>query len=228
MNIVDLSKKYGSNQVLDKINLTIDSGHIYGIVGLNGSGKTTLLKCLAGHENYEGMITDAQWLDQNKISLLETTPLFISKITGWEYLKLVCLSRENPFQDFEKANVFDLPLKEYANSYSTGMKKKLALTGILLQRDNLLLLDEPFSGIDIQSNILIQDMLLKLKARGTTIIIASHTFATLENICDKIIHLSTEGSCSIIHPDKFSTLEEELSQTIIADHRDFLTYFLEE
>lgn len=228
MKIINLSKKYGSNQVLNKINLSIEQGSIYGIVGLNGSGKTTLLKCIAGHESHEGEIIIPEWLNAKKVSLLETNPLLITKITGWEYLKLICIARKNDFEYFEKANIFDLPLQEYASSYSTGMKKKLALTGILLQHDDLLLLDEPFSGIDIQSNILIQDLLTKLKSKGSTIIISSHTFGTLENICDKIVHLTKEGKCILLQPDQFGTLEKELSQSIVEEHQQYMDYFIKD
>jgi hypothetical protein len=77
-----------------------------------------------------------------------------------EYLQLLCNARKVKAPNFEEKNIFELPLNQYAISYSTGMKKKLALTGILLQNNEVLILDEPFNGVDIQSNILITEIIL--------------------------------------------------------------------
>jgi len=185
-----------------------------------------LLRCLAGYESYNGDIIFEEWLDMQKIGFLETQPPLISKITGWEYLKLVCLSYKNQFEKFENANLFGLPLRRYTTLYSTGMKKKLVLTSILLQENDLLLLDEPFSGLDIQSNILIIELLRQMQRQGTSIIISSHTLTSLQDICDKIIHLRTDNNISIIAPEEYSSLEEELKQNVIEGAHAKMRYFL--
>ena len=84
----------------------------------------------------------------------------MTKITGLEYLKFMCQSRSIDSGKLLERNVFNLPLNRYAETYSTGMKKKLALTAILMQENSVFILNEPFNGVDIQSNILISEIIL--------------------------------------------------------------------
>ncbi|MFN6084221.1 MAG: ATP-binding cassette domain-containing protein, partial [Fluviicola sp.] len=130
IQIQQLNKSFGSKEVLKNIDLTFEKGTITGIVGENGAGKTTLFRCIAGLENYEGTIlSDANPL-KDKLGLLFTDPFFFSKITGKEYLQFMCNARGVKIADFNSRNIFDLPLNQYAMSYSTGMKKKLAILAI--------------------------------------------------------------------------------------------------
>ena len=124
--IENLSKSFGSNKVLKNISITFEKGKVYGIVGENGSGKTTLFNCIAELENFEGIIKDDFEKRKNTLGFLQTEPYFFSKITGKEYLQLLCNARNVKMEDFEDKNIFDLPLDQYAATYSTGMKKKLA------------------------------------------------------------------------------------------------------
>ena len=124
IQIENVSKKYGNKVVLDSINLFFESGKVYGLVGENGAGKTTLFNCIAGLETYEGEIKSDLPLLKNHLGLLVTEPYFFPKITGKEYIQLLCKARNIDTIDFEKSNIFDLPLNEYASKYSTGMKKK--------------------------------------------------------------------------------------------------------
>jgi len=133
-----LHKNYGKQTVLQNINLNFERGKVYGIVGENGAGKTTLFKCIAGLETFTGSINYNNGILKNVCGFLPTNPYFLTKITGKEYLQLLCNARKIIESDFESKNVFDLPLNKYAETYSTGMKKKLALTGILLQQNSYL------------------------------------------------------------------------------------------
>jgi len=151
LKIKNLSKKYGSKKVLDNINLNFEIGKVCGIVGANGAGKTTLFRCIAGLESCEGIISSPYLSLKDHLGYLETTPIFMSYITGWEYLKLLCSAKKIATHNFEEQNIFDLPLNQYAETYSTGMKKKLALMGVLLRKNDIIILDEPFNGVDIQS-----------------------------------------------------------------------------
>jgi len=211
----NLSKAYADKQVLKDINLYFDKGKAYGIVGENGSGKTTLFKCITGIEKYGGsIVSDLQPL-KDHIGYLQTEPFFFSKITGREYIQLLCNARAKQPGDMDARNIFALPLDQYASTYSTGMKKKLALTAILLQENQYYIFDEPFNGVDIQSNIIIQDILKELKAMGKTLIIASHIFSTLSDICDEI-HLLQNGSFSMkVYKEEFGKLEEEMKAVFI-------------
>lgn len=189
IQIENLSKNYGKNQVLRGITLRLEKGKAYGFVGDNGSGKTTLFKCISGIETHEGNILSDLSNIKNHLGYLQTTPVFLSRITGWEYLKLLCVSRQINEDNFEEQNIFELPLREYAENYSTGMKKKLALTALLLQKNELFILDEPFSGVDLHSNIKILQIIQDLKEQGKTLLISSHILSTLTDSCDIIYEL---------------------------------------
>ena len=215
IKIESLSKSYGSNQVLSNINLTFEKGKVYGIVGENGSGKTTLFKCITGIEKYDGIIfSDLQPLKDN-IGYLQTEPFYFSKITGREYIQLLCNARSKKIENLDNKNIFELPLDQYASTYSTGMKKKLALTAILLQENQYYIFDEPFNGVDIQSNIIILDILRELKEIGKTLIISSHIFSTLNDICDEIHLLKNGQFCKKVYKEDFEKLEQEMREMFI-------------
>lgn len=217
IRIEKLSKYYGTNQVLKNVNLNFEKGKVFGIVGENGSGKTTLFRCIAGLEKYSGQISSDFDKLKNHLGLLLTVPFFFSKITGREYIRLLCNARNIDTGDIDERNIFDLPLNQYASTYSTGMKKKLALTAILMQENKCFILDEPFNGVDIQSNILITDIILKLKDLGKTVIISSHIFSTLSDTCDEI-HLLKDGVfIKKVFKEDFSKLETEMKEFTIGN-----------
>ena len=215
--IRNLSKKYGTNEVLKNINIEFDKGKVYGIVGENGAGKTTLFRCIADLENYEGEIISNPNPIKNHLGLLLTEPFFFQKITGKEYIQLLCNARNIKMTDIENRNIFDLPLNQYASTYSTGMKKKLALTAILLQGNDFFILDEPFNGVDIQSNIIITEIIHRLKALDKTVIISSHIFSTLSDTCDEIHLLSNGSFTKSVQKADFQALETAMKQTITGD-----------
>lgn len=213
----NLSKKYGTNAVLKNINIQFDKGKVYGIVGENGAGKTTLFRCIAGLENYEGeIISDLDPL-KNHLGLLLTEPYFFQKITGTEYIRLLCNARNVKIADIESRNIFDLPLNHYASVYSTGMKKKLALTAILLQGNDYFILDEPFNGVDIHSNMLITEIIHKLRELKKTVIISSHIFSTLGETCDEIHLLSNGEFVKSVQRENFAELELEMKDITLGN-----------
>jgi ABC-2 type transport system ATP-binding protein len=146
-----------------------------------------------------------------------TEPFFFTKITGKEYIQFLCNAREKIVVNIEDKNIFNLPLNQYASTYSTGMKKKLALTAILLQGNEYFILDEPFNGVDICSNIIIVDLIHKLKELGKTVIISSHIFSTLSETCDEIHLLKNGEFIKKVNRDNFSTLEHEMKEFTIGD-----------
>ncbi len=217
ISIENLSKYYSSHQVLKGINLTLEAGMVHGIVGENGAGKTTLFKCIAGLEDFEGSITSQFSPLKNHLGFLQTDPFFFSKITGREYLQLLCNARQQPPTDLHAKNIFDLPLNQYANTYSTGMKKKLALTAILLQQNEAFILDEPFNGVDIQSNMVITEIIQKLRSLGKTVLISSHIFSTLNDTCDWIYLLKDGQFIRQAGRDGFADLEAEMRAFTVGD-----------
>lgn len=217
LTIENVSKFYSSVKILSNINLSFEKGKVYGIVGENGSGKTTLFKCIAGIEKYEGLIfSDVKPL-KDHIGYLETEPFYFTKITGREYIQLHCIARGITIANIEEKNIFDLPLEQYAITYSTGMKKKLALTAILVIQNQFYILDEPFNGVDIQSNIIILEILKELKQLGKTIILSSHIFSTLNDICDEIYLLKNGEIVKKVLKKEFIQLEEEMKSLFLGN-----------
>ncbi|MGJ7033332.1 ABC transporter ATP-binding protein [Niabella hirudinis] len=217
ITIESLSKSFGSHPVLKNISICFQAGNVYGIVGENGAGKTTLFNCLAGMEEYEGHITADRAPLKNHLGFLQTEPFFFSKITGEEYLRLLCQARHQSAEHIEQKNIFELPLKQYAATYSTGMKKKLALMALLMQKNDYFILDEPFNGVDIQSNLLITGIIHKLRELGKTILISSHIFSTLHETCDEIHLLQNGVFTKKVTRSEFDLLEQEMKQVSIGN-----------
>ena len=210
IHLDSLKKSFGNKEVLKGIDLEVPKGRAIGIVGENGSGKTTLFKCIAGLERHQGKVECELTPLKNHLGFLPTNPYFLPKVTGLEYLRLHCNARRIKGVDLKARNIFQLPLGKYATTYSTGMKKKLALTAILLPANELFILDEPFNGVDIQSNLMITEIIKRLKALGKTILISSHIFSTLTETCDEI-HLLREGRLvKRAEPSEFQLLEQEM------------------
>ena len=222
IKIEKLSKFYGKKQVLNTINLEFKKGKIYGIVGGNGAGKTTLFKCISGLESYKGIISSDFNTLKEHLGLLLTEPFFFSKITGKEYIQLLANARQIKLLKIEDKNIFNLPLNQYASTYSTGMKKKLALTAILLQKNDVFILDEPFNGIDIHSNLMITEIINKFKELEKTVIISSHIFSTLAETCDEIYLMKNGEIAKKVAKVDFSNLEKEMKKFTIGNRIDKL------
>jgi ABC-2 type transport system ATP-binding protein len=217
ITVKNLNKSFGSQQVLHQINMQFIPSTITGIVGENGAGKTTLFHCIAGLANYEGSIEGNFNPLKNYIGYLPTEPFYFNKMTGKEYLQLVCNAKDKFTIDFEAKNIFELPLDKYATTYSTGMKKKLALLGVLLQENEIYILDEPYNGVDIQSNILITAIIKELQQKGKTIIISSHIFGTLAETCQSIYVMQQGQVQQQVAQKDFKQLEESLKEVFVGN-----------
>lgn len=212
MIVRNLSKKYGDHQILDMINLSFGYGEVHGLVGDNGAGKTTLFKCIAGLETYDGEVIYEMGVLKNVTGYLPTFPYYFSNMSGYEYLLLLCKARGIHIKNIYDFNFFDLPLKQYAETYSTGMQKKLAITGLLLQKNQVFILDEPFNGVDISSNMIIRDILAKLKSLDKIIIMSSHIFSSLQDSCDYLHHLKDGKIKTSLPRGSFGQIEEEMKK----------------
>lgn len=224
IKIDNLKVNYGNNNVLNELCLEISSNTIHGLIGLNGSGKTTLLNTIYGLKSKVlGTIqSNNEDIKRNDIAYLETTNYFYPRITGKEYLNI--FKTQNPNFDIDKWNtLFELPLKKLIDDYSTGMKKKLALMGIICLNREVLILDEPFNGIDLETVQKIKTLLLKLKTKKT-IIITSHILESLLPICDSISYLNDRK----IEFTKKKKNFDEIENDIFAMHQDSLDKKIQE
>jgi len=214
ITIKDLDISYNSkNKVIDSLCLSLREDTIHGIVGLNGAGKTTLLNAIFGLKKVASgeIIYSGEKITKRDIAYLVSENFFYSNITGREYLALF----KNKLFNTDKWNeLFLLPLDQIIDSYSTGMKKKLALLSLLKQDKPIMILDEPFNGLDIETCRIMRSILLRLKEKNKTIIITSHIIETLTNLCD-YIHYLENGTIRHSHEKQdFAEFERELFESI--------------
>ena len=200
-------------EIIKSLSLTFQTGTIHGIVGLNGSGKTTLLNGIFGLKKIDSgkILFSNHPLTKKEISYLVTENYFYPNITGYEYLSLF---NNNDFETDSWNKLFSLPLDKIIDAYSTGMKKKLALLSILKQNKPVMILDEPFNGLDIETCRIIRSVLMRLKEKGKTIIITSHIIETLTNLCDFIHYLEDGKIKQSENEEGFARFEKELYQLL--------------
>lgn len=213
ITIKELNLSYGDLKVIQSLDISLEENRIHGIVGLNGAGKTTLLNAIYGLKKIDsGTITwNGSRINKRDMSYLPTENFFYSNITGKEYLSLF----KNPHFEIQEWNkLFSLPLDQVIDSYSTGMKKKLAIMAVLKQDKTLMILDEPFNGIDLETSRIVRSILLKLKEKGKTIFITSHIIETLTNLCDQIHYLEDGKIHFTKEKSEFSEFEKELYRSI--------------
>ncbi len=212
LKISDLNVKYGEHTVLEKFSFEAKEGKIYGLMGLNGSGKTTLIKTICGIVpiNKGSIEFDKRSIKLSDIGYLETSNYFYSKITGREYLNII--KWKHPGFEIEKWNsIFDdLPLDELAETYSSGMKKKLAAIGVFALERPLLLLDEPFNNLDMETNQVLNNIIKQFKEKGKIIILTSHILETLTGICDEIHYLNDKKIEKIFYPEEYKIIQSSI------------------
>jgi ABC-2 type transport system ATP-binding protein len=222
LEITNLRKAYGPHVVLHDVSLALRPSTIHGLVGANGAGKTTLLNCLYGLEaDFGGTVRDTTSRPlRDHTGLLPYEPYFYPRLTGREYLEFCLQARGRAITDFTGWNrLLELPLDQYADEYSAGMRKKLALLALLVQNFDYLILDEPFNGLDLEANLLLKEILRRLRDRGTGILLTSHILGALTETADEITVL-VGGRVQRHYPmTEFGRLEKDLLDSL---HREKL------
>ncbi|NFV12880.1 ABC transporter ATP-binding protein [Clostridium sporogenes] len=194
INISNVSKMLGDKKALDDINLNIEEGSIFGIIGENGAGKTTLIKCMLGvYKQDKGEIKIAgepvfeNTLVKNKIGYVAAEVQYYSSFKVKELIKFYALTYTTfSYERFKELNkIFKIPENKRIRELSKGMKMRVSLMLNLSIYPEILILDEPTSGLDpIIKRKLINILLEEVSERNTTIFIASHHLDDLERICD--------------------------------------------
>jgi len=213
LETIDLHKAYGRHEVLRGVSLAVRPGTIHGLIGANGAGKTTLINCLYGLENgFVGTVRAGQGqLVRDTTGLVPYEPYFYPRLTGREYVAFCLQARRRPVPDLRPWNeLLELPLDQYATEYSAGMKKKLALLAVLVQEFAYLILDEPFNGLDLEANLLLKEILKRLRSRGTGILLTSHLLGTLTEVADEATVLVAGRVQRHYVAAEFGTLEADL------------------
>lgn len=201
LEIKGLTKKYknaGKNAIED-INLTIENGDIYGFIGPNGAGKSTTIKCLVGIHSFEkgSIMLDGLSIKDNpiefkhQISYVPDNPDLYEFLTGMEYINFVSnvydedVSKEDIINLAKKFNL-ENNLLEPIRTYSHGMKQKIALIGALIHKPKLIVLDEPFVGLDPKAAFDLKEIIKELCQNGMMVFFSSHVLEVVEKFCNKI------------------------------------------
>lgn len=201
LKIENLLKKYGDKVAVDNLNLHISAGEIYGFIGHNGAGKTTTLKCIMGITDFESGNIEVNGKSiikhpiecKKQIAYIPDNPDIYEYMTGIQYLNFIGDIFEVSIEDrnalIEKyATEFEIKssLGNYINSYSHGMKQKLAVISALIHRPKLVIMDEPFVGLDPIASHKLKEIMREICNDGGAIFFSTHVLEVAEKICDKV------------------------------------------
>lgn len=194
IEIKELKKSYGANAVLKGINLAVQKGEIFALLGANGAGKTTTLECIEGLRTYDsGNITI-----NGKIGIQLQSSSLQAHIKPMEAVKLFAKwNKATPDNEMVKSlGIPELSKTKYAD-LSTGQKRRLHLALALIGNPDIIFLDEPTAGLDVEGRVSLHEQIRALKSQGKTIILASHDMAEVEDLCDRIAILQ-DGNIAFI------------------------------
>ncbi len=201
LNIQHLSKAYGDKKAVDDLSLHIAPGEIYGFIGHNGAGKTTTLKAVAGILNYDEGTILVDGVDNRKnpldckrrIAYIPDNPDIYDFMTGIKYLNFVADifgvgSAERQERIRKYADLFELTgdLGQAVATYSHGMKQKLAIISAFIHEPKLILMDEPFVGLDPKAAHILKGMMRELCDKGGAIFFSTHVLEVAEKLCNKV------------------------------------------
>ena len=182
-----LKKSYGSHSVLDGLDFQIEKGEIFALLGVNGAGKTTSLECIEGLRKYDsGTI-----LVDGKMGIQLQSSSLPAHIKPMEAVKLFAKWNRTKI-DYAMLNALgikEIEKKQYIQ-LSTGQKRRLHLALALISNPDIIFLDEPTAGLDVEGRLSLHEQIRKLKSSGKTIVLASHDMAEVETLCDRIAILN--------------------------------------
>ena len=202
LKITNVTKHYkGSNKGITDISLEIKPGDIYAFIGHNGAGKTTTLKCVAGIHGFDKgeimingtSIKENPLLCKQQLAYVPDNPDLYEYLTGIQYLNFVADIFEVPAKDREiriekYADAFEITasLGDLISSYSHGMKQKLAIISALVHNPKLLILDEPFVGLDPKAAVILKETMHEVCENGGAIFFSTHVLDVAEKLCNKV------------------------------------------
>ncbi len=202
LEIQHLTKHYkGSNKGVTDISLSVEAGDIYAFIGHNGAGKTTTLKCVVGIHGFEKgeiringiSIKENPLLCKKQFAYISDNPDLYEYLTGIQYLNFVAdifevpeAERNGRIEKYAEEFGITAALGDLISSYSHGMKQKLAILSALVHQPKLLILDEPFVGLDPQAAVVLKRMMRELCGNGGAIFFSTHVLDVAEKLCNKV------------------------------------------
>lgn len=239
LDIKNLTKTYfGGKAAVSNLTLTVEPGDIYGFIGHNGAGKTTTIKSIVGIHDFDSgeILINGISIRENPISCkqimayIPDNPDLYDYLTGIQYLNFIADIYQIPQKDRQEriqkeADDFEITpaLGDLISSYSHGMKQKLALISALIHKPKLLLLDEPFVGLDPKASVLLKEKMKELCSEGSAIFFSTHVLDVAEKLCNKIAIISQgklqlAGETSILTKEK--SLEQVFMEVAVHDRTD--------
>ena len=201
LKINHFTKTYGEKKAVDDLSLHIQAGEIYGFIGHNGAGKTTTLKSVAGIMQFDSgeILVDGISMKadpiacKKKIAYIPDNPDLYDFMTGIQYLNFVgnvfgvpAQERSRRIRELGEAFELTADLNQSIGSYSHGMKQKLAIISAWLHQPELILMDEPFVGLDPKAAHILKEMMRQVCDRGGAIFFSTHVLEVAEKLCDKV------------------------------------------
>lgn len=200
INVNNVSKRFGENEVLSDISVELDSGKIYGLVGRNGCGKTMLMKCICGFVKPTSgkIVIDGNVLGKDMdvpehIGIIIENPGFIPYYSGYKNLRLLASVRgktgKKEIAEYMEMVGLDAKSKKHVSKYSLGMRQKLGIVQAIMERPEILLLDEPMNGLDRKSVELVRNLIKKTADAGAVVLLSSHNQEDIDTLCDVVYHM---------------------------------------
>lgn len=201
LEIKNLTKKYNNKKAVDDLTLIINDGEIFGFIGHNGAGKTSTIKCCVGILTFNDgeILIDGISIKNNpveckkKIAYIPDNPDLYEQLTGIQYLNFISdiyeinnKMRNERIEIYSKTFEMNDKLNDIISSYSHGMKQKLALISAFIRKPKLLILDEPFVGLDPKSSYEVKKIMREMCDEGASIFFSTHVLEVAEKICDRI------------------------------------------
>ena len=200
IEVKNVNVTIGKNEILQDISAAFETGKIHGLIGRNGSGKTVLMKCICGFmkptsgEVFVGGKQIGKEVDfAPDTGVIIETPGFVPFYSGYRNLKILAgLNHKIGKEEIEEAMRtvgLDPKLKRHVKKYSLGMRQRLGIAQAIMEKPKLLILDEPFNGLDKEGVEQMRTYFLELKKQGVTILLSSHTSEDIKLLCDTVTEM---------------------------------------